>query len=63
MKKDIDYTNLVTKAQKLVHDGRLQMAAAAEIPVQEIEYPDGSVYTIKLVAEFKSEPYDITKEE
>ena len=50
---DLDLTNLIQKAQDLVHDGRLEGAAAATIPVQLVRIEGGNVYEICLTAKLK----------
>ena len=45
--------SLITKATKLVHDGKIDFAESAEIVVQQFTNKDGQKYQLKLVMELK----------
>lgn len=50
MEKNLDLSNLLSKAEDMVHDGKLDMADNCTIPIQEIELDNGAQFKITLCA-------------
>ena len=53
MTPQLNDKSLITKATKLVHDGKIDFAESAEIVVQQFTNKDGQKYQLKLVMELK----------
>ena len=53
MTPQLNDKNLITKATKLVHDGKIDFAESAEIVVQQFTNAQGERYELKLVMELK----------